>query len=124
MDIEDNGDNLSAFLILARQSYKPCPRGVYGHTYTPRGVARRGGALGARAPHSDQRTPPYSTKIHDAHLCFYSETTLSSRSSRQKVDAMKWNASCAIAKRYYAYILHDCLCVSNSSGRSEVILAP
>ena len=68
-----------------------------------RGVAR-GGAPGARAPPScsDQRAmAPYSAKIHDAYLCFYSETTLRSQSSRQKVEAMKlkWNASCAIAKR-------------------------
>ena len=60
----------------------------------------QGGAPGARPPPSDQRVPPYSAKIHDTHLCFYSETTLSLQSSRQKVEAMKWNASCAIAKRY------------------------
>ena len=62
---------------------------------------------------------PYSAKIHDAYLCFYSETTLRSQSSRQKVEAMKWNASCVIAKRalavYAVRVLHNsfthCACV-------------
>ena len=57
------------------------------YMYMYRGVAR-GGAPGARAPPSDRRAPPYSAKIHDAHLCFYCEPTLRSQSSRQKVEAM------------------------------------
>ena len=54
----------------------------------------QGRAPGARAPPSDQRAPPYGASIPDAHLYFYSETTLSLPSCRQNVEAMKW-----IAKR-------------------------
>ena len=103
--------------ILMKTSCMPLSLGTSG-----RGVSQGGGgggAPGARAPPSDQRATPRRTAQRYMTLTYAS--TLKPRLGRRDLDRRSRRRSGTRRDREAVYAYYDCLCVSNASGRSEVI---